>query len=70
MRLTVLLAVAAIALPAALTAHPAAAAGVTTPGVTDLSAAAKKKQAAKKKKEENLKAAPGTPPSTNGKSMY
>ena len=69
MRLTILLAAAAIALPPALTAHPASAAGVTQ-GVTDLSAAAKKKQPAKKKKEENLKAAPSAPPSTNGKSMY
>ena len=69
MRLTILLAVAAIAIPAALTAHAASAPGATQ-GVTDLSAAAKKKQPAKKKKEENLKAAPSVPPSTNGKSTY
>ena len=55
-------------MPAALTAHPASAPGVTQ-GVTDLSAAAKKKKPAKKK-EEYLKAAPSAPPSTKDKSMY
>jgi ABC-type transporter MlaC component len=67
MRLTILVAAAAIAMPAALTA--ASAPGMTGQAATDLSAAAKKKQPAKKKKEENLKAAPSASPS-EGKSMY
>jgi hypothetical protein len=60
MRLTIIMAVAAILTPAALTAHPRAPG--LTPSVTDLSAA-KKKKAPKKKKEEYLKAAPGAGPS-------
>ena len=67
MRLTILVAAAAIVLPAALTAHTASAPGMTQ-GVTDLSAAKKKKKPAKKK-EENLKAAPSAP-STKDKSTY
>ena len=64
MRLTILLAAAAIALPAAVSvAKPSA------QGITELSAAKAKKKPAKKK-EENLKAAPSVPPSTNGKSTY
>ena len=63
MRLTVIIAVAAILTPAALTARPAAVpqAGIETAS-TDLSAAKKKKKPAKPK-EEYLKAAPGTGPS-------
>jgi hypothetical protein len=61
MRLTILLAAAVIAMPAALTAASAPGA---TQGVTDLSAATvKKKPAKKKEKEEYLKAAPGAGPS-------
>ncbi len=61
MRLTVILAIAAILTPAALTARPVA--PQVDPAVsTDLSAA-KKKKAPAKKKEEYLKAAPGTGPS-------
>ena len=59
MRFVVILAVAAILTPAALTARPAA--PQADPSVsTDLSAAKKKKKAPAKKKEEYLKAAPGT----------
>ena len=61
MRFTVILAVAAILTPAALTARPAAPQADLTVS-TDLSAA-KKKKAPAKKKEEYLKAAPGTGPS-------
>ena len=43
MRLTILVAAAAIVLPAAVTAHTASAPGMTQ-GVTDLSAAKKKKK--------------------------
>jgi hypothetical protein len=61
MRLTVILAIAAILTPAALTARPVA--PQVDPAVsTDLSAA-KKKKAPARKKEEYLKAAPGTGPS-------
>lgn len=60
MRLTIVVAVAAILTPAALTAHPASAPGYAS--VTDLSAAKKARKPAKKK-EEHLKAAPGTGPS-------
>lgn len=61
MRLIILVAAGAIALPATLTA---ASAPGTTPSVTEVSAAkAKKKPAKKKAKEEYLKAAPGTGPS-------
>ena len=64
MRLIVIIAVAAILTPAALTARPAAVpqAGIETAS-TDLSAAKKKKKPPKKAKEEYLKAAPGTGPS-------
>ena len=68
MRLIILAAAAAIAMPTALIAHPASAPGVTQ-AVTDVSAAAKKKKKPAKKKEENLKAAPSAP-STKDKSMY
>jgi hypothetical protein len=62
MRFTVILAIAAILTPAALTARPVA--PQADPAVsTDLSAAKKKKKAPAKKKEEYLKAAPGTGPS-------
>ena len=58
MRLTILLAAAVIAMPAAL------AAAAPSHGVTELSAAkAKKKPMKKKAKDEYLKAAPGTGPS-------
>jgi hypothetical protein len=70
MRLTIIIALAAILAPIALTAHPVA------PGfaqsVTDLSAAKKqnkKQNKPAKKKEEYLKAAPSAPPSS-GKSTY
>jgi hypothetical protein len=65
MRLTLIIAVAAILAPAALTARPAAVANTSFEALsTDLSAAKKKKASAKKKeKEEYLKAAPGTGPS-------
>jgi hypothetical protein len=66
MRLTVMIAVAAILAPAALTARPAAVADTSFQALsTDLSAAKKKKNAPakKKEKEEYLKAAPGTGPS-------
>ena len=61
MRLTLILAVAAILIPAALTARPI---GTAPSGIeaTDLSAAKKKKKATAPK-EEYLKAAPGTGPS-------
>jgi hypothetical protein len=62
MRMTIIIAIAAILTPAALTAHPAAAPGfANATAATDLSAAKKKK--AKKKTEENMKAAPSAPPS-------
>ena len=67
MRLTILLAAAAIAWPAALTA--ASAPGMTNQSVTDVSAAKKKRQPAKKK-DEYLKAAPGTGPSGPKTIMY
>ena len=62
MRLTLILAVAAILIPAARTARPI---GQAPSGVeaTDLSAAKKKKKKAAAPKEEYLKAAPGTGPS-------
>ncbi len=60
-RPTILL-IAVLLAPAALTARPAAA-GLTAPAVTDLSAAKKKKQKPAKVKEQYLKAAPGTGPS-------
>jgi hypothetical protein len=65
MRLTVILAVVAILAPAALTAHPISAPGLSTATVaTDLAAAKKKKKAAPQKKtDEYLKAAPGSGPS-------
>ena len=64
MRLTVIIAVAAILTPAALTARPAAIPHTSAAEAisTDLSAAKKKKKPAKKK-DEYLKAAPGTGPS-------
>jgi len=62
MRFTVILAVAAILTPAALSAHPAGAPGVANASATTDLAAAKKKKP-KKKTEENMKAAPGTGPS-------
>ena len=71
MRLTVILAAAAILAPAALTAHPVSAPGLSTAAATtDLAAAKKKKKAAPKKQtDENLKAAPGAGPS-GAKSGY
>ena len=69
MRLTILVAAAAILTPAALADSPASAPGLSAAGsVTDLSAAKKKKKPAAKK-EEYLKAAPSAPPSS-GKSTY
>ena len=61
MRLTILVAAAALVLPAASTTYAAFAPGLTQ-AVTDVSAAKKKKKPAKKK-EEYLKAAPGAGPS-------
>jgi hypothetical protein len=65
MRLTLILAVALLLTPAALTARPAA--GLHAQAATDVSAAKRKtaprKTASKKAKAEYLKAAPGTGPS-------
>ena len=70
MRLTILVAAAAILTPAALAASPASAPGLSAVGsVTDLSAAKKKKKKPAAKKEGYLKAAPSAPPSS-GKSTY
>ncbi len=70
MRITVMLALAAILAPATLPMSPAAATGLKAGQATDLSAAKKKKaQKPKAKKEEYLKAAPSAPPSS-GKSTY
>ena len=60
MRLTLIVAIAAILTPAALTARPASAPGIHS--VTEMSAAKKAKKAPKKK-DEYLKTAPGTGPS-------
>ena len=62
MRLTIVLAIAALSMPAALTARPLASGLTGAPAVTDFSAAKKKKKPAKVK-QEYLKAAPGTGPS-------
>jgi hypothetical protein len=63
MRLTVILAIAAILTPAALSARSIAPpSGAIEVAATDFSAAKKKKKPAKPK-EEYLKAAPGTGPS-------
>lgn len=63
MRITLMLAVAVVLAPAALTVEPAAGSGASAP-ITDVSAAKKKQPAKKAKvKEEYLKAAPGTGPS-------
>ena len=61
MRLTLILAVAILLTPAALTAR--AASGLHAVEVSDISAAKKKPKNAAKPKEEYLKAAPGTGPS-------
>ena len=61
MRFSLVLAIAVLLTPAALTARPATS-GLSAAQATDLSAA-KKKKAPKKVKEEYLKAAPGTGPS-------
>jgi len=63
MRFTVILAIAAILTPAALSARTVPLPGATEVAATDLSAAAKKKKKPAKPKEEYLKAAPGTGPS-------
>jgi hypothetical protein len=62
MRFTLILAVAVVLTPVALTARPA---GLQAQPITDLSAAKKhhKKPKAQKPKEEYLKAAPGAGPS-------
>lgn len=62
MRFTLILAVAVLLTPAALTARPGASGLNATQATTDISAA-KKKKAPKKAKDEYLKAAPGTGPS-------
>ena len=62
MRFTLILTVAMLLTPAALTARPAESGLNAAQVVTDVSAA-KKKKAPKKVKEEYLKAAPGTGPS-------
>ena len=59
MRFRLVLAIAVLLTPAALTARPAS--GLAAAQATDVSAA--KKKPAKKVKEEYLKAAPGTGPS-------
>jgi len=61
MRFRLVLAIAVLLTPAALTARPATS-GLAATQATDLSAA-KKQKPAKKVKEEYLKAAPGTGPS-------
>ena len=60
MRFTLVLAIAVLLTPAALTARPAS--GLAATQASDISAA-KKKKPPKKVKEEYLKAAPGTGPS-------
>jgi hypothetical protein len=67
MRLALIIAVALILTPAALTARPASAPGLTERVVsTDLSAAKKKKKTkAKTKTEGAVKSAPGTSPADN-----
>jgi hypothetical protein len=61
MRFTLIIAVALLLTPAALTARPASGLSAAQ-AATDISAA-KKKKAPKKVKEEYLQAAPGTGPS-------
>jgi hypothetical protein len=69
MRLTILVAAAAILTPATFAASPASAPGLSVAdSIADLSAAKKKKKPAAKK-EKYLKAAPSAPPSS-GKSTY
>ena len=63
MRFTVILAIAAILTPAALSARTVAPHAEASALVTDFSAAKKKAKKAKAPKEEYLKAAPGTGPS-------
>jgi hypothetical protein len=64
MRLTVILAAAAMLTPAALAAHPVSAPGLgTVAAAIDLAAAKKKKAKTKKQTEGYLKAAPGSGPS-------
>jgi hypothetical protein len=60
MRFTLILAVAVVLTPVALTARPT---GLQSHAVSDISAAKKQKKKPKKAKEEYLKAAPGTGPS-------
>jgi hypothetical protein len=60
MRFTLILAVALVLTPVALTARPVS--GLQSHAVSDISAAKKQKKP-KKAKEEYLKAAPGTGPS-------
>jgi hypothetical protein len=62
MRFALVISVAVLLTPAALTARPATSGLHAAQAVTDISAA-KKKKPAKKPKEEYLKAAPGTGPS-------
>ena len=63
MRLTAILAAAAILAPTMVFAHPAAS-GLNASAAVELAAAKKKKKAGPKKKtEEYLKAAPGAGPS-------
>ena len=62
MRPTIVLVIAALLMPAALTARPLASGLTGAPAVTDISAAKKKKKPAKVK-DEYLKAAPGAGPS-------
>jgi len=61
MRFALILAIAMLLTPAALTAH--AASGLQVQAATDLTAAKKQKKPKKAPKEEYLKAAPGTGPS-------
>jgi hypothetical protein len=61
-RPTVVILIATLMMPVALTARPLASGLTASPAVTDISAAKKKKKPAKVK-EEYLKAAPGTGPS-------
>jgi hypothetical protein len=61
MRFALILAIAMLLTPAALTAHPAS--GLRAQTATEVTAAKKQKKAKKAPKEEYLKAAPGTGPS-------
>jgi hypothetical protein len=69
MRPAIILAIAAILTPAALSARPAAAPGAGAQTITDVSAAKKKAKKAKKATDGNVKSAPSAP-SSKGQSTY